>query len=448
MNAPLQVEHVAPATPEVTTEQAVLGALLMNSDAWLRVSDLLKPEMFSVPEHAIVYQAGLNLFSSGQPIDLVTVVGELNRTGKIKLAGGALFISQLTNRMSSSVNLEYHARLIIQQYLSRRIEGLALEIATDTEPDPFNKLDKISAYVTDLYSTTQPSITMDASEQVAELLDTKPVQHFTFGIPDLDRLAILEAGLPVVMAGRPGIGKSIICLEICWHLTLKGPVMLFSPEMTPKQVTARILARESGVPYSTILRGKMHEEELALVADASNRCASRLELLKIDPQSGITPNQIRTRTERAMKSHGVIAFAVDHLHKMTTGDARIDRDQVQMVGKCMSGVTEVAKNTGLPALVMCQLSRQVEQRADKRPNMADLKWSGDIEQDAAVIGLLYREGYYMQTPPFEDELEISIAKNRDGALDVARARITPAFSRIGEHIRSMRELTETVNAPF
>lgn len=448
MTAKMIVEHVALPDHEMRTEQVVLGAMLMQGDACLKVVDVLTSEMFADDRHKHIYAACRALYVSGEPVDIVTVCEAMRLSGTLDMGGGPEYVVECAKQVTGGANLEHHARIIVQLYLDRRIRGLAAEIAEDASPDAFDKLDRISAKVTDMYAVTQPTITTSAADGIGELLDKKPAQHYTFGIPELDRIAVLEAGLPVIMAGRPGIGKSILCVEVCWHLTLKGPVMLFSPEMTVKQIQSRILAREAEVPYSVIIRGRMDEQQLDSVTAAWARIGDRLSLLKIDPQSGITPEQVRVRTERAMKAHGVIAIAVDHLHKMRTGDLRVDRDDFSRITQCMNGLTNAAKNTGLPALVMCQLNRGVESRTDKRPNMADLRGSGAIEEDAAVVGLLYREGYYKHPAPYTDTLEINVAKNRDGALDVARATITPAHSRIGDPIVGAKEVTREVETPF
>lgn len=433
--AVIPIESKLPAQA-IEIEQAVLGALLVQQCAWPRVVDLLRPEMFHNEAHRQIYRTARDLNSQGTAVDLLTVTVALKSAGLLESLGGAFYVTQLTNKVVSAANIEHHVHILIECYILRRLGSIgvdALKSSTSPFSDAFALMDALSTQLTDLYAETQPTVMKTAADRMRELTDKRDrIQYHTFGIPDLDRYAILEAGLPVVVAGRPGIGKSIFCLEVCWHLTLAGSVLLFSPEMTDTQVTARILARESGVSYSSILRGRMNEQEFELVTSTSQRIADRMLKLKIDDRAGVTPDQIRAATERAMRTDDIVAFAVDHLHKMRSGDKRLDRDPVQMVGHCMNGVTEVAKRTKLPALVMAQLNRAVESRPDKRPTMADLKWSGDIEQDAAVVALLYREGYYMPEPPFEDDLEMILGKNRDGRVGTAFAKITPACSRIGE----------------
>lgn len=429
------VDLARPAPEADQLERAVLGALLLERTPWLTVPEILgTPDVFRLDEHRMVYAAALHLFTAAKPVDILTVSDELRQRGELDRCGGVVFISELTNGVASAANIEYHARIVVERHIARRLIGLGEELRTvsaDERSDAFDVLDLASARITDLYGLAVPIGLGSAADEVAALTDATPGKHYTFGIGELDQIAVLQAGLPHVFAGRPGIGKSIFCLEVCWHLTLAGNVLLFSPEMTKRQITARIMARETGVPYSTILRGRMDQQQMDIVTATGMRIADRLARLKVDPTGGVTPDQVRIRTERAIKQHGVVAFAVDHLHKMKTGDGRTDRDDFARVSQCMNGLTEVAKNTGLPALVMAQLNREVEKRSEKRPNMADLRGSGEIEQDAAVVGLLYRQGYYQPDPPPVDTLEINIAKNRDGGVGVKTATINPALSRIG-----------------
>lgn len=446
----MEITRTSPSAPEL--EQAVLGALLIDRAPWLTVPDILTtPDVFHVEAHRRIYDVALHLFSQGHPVDLLTVFNGIRERGWASGELTPFYLSSLTGKVGSAANIEYHSRILLEKHIARKLIGLGEELRTkpyDERNDAFELLDRASTELTDLYGIALPSNFGSAADELAALSDSSPSKHYTFGIADLDRMAVFQAGLPHVFAGRPGIGKSIFCLEVCWHLTLAGNVLLFSPEMTKRQVTARIMARETGIPYSTILRAQMDQQQLDTFTAISITLADRLARLKVDPTGGVTPDQIRIRTERAMKRDGVIAFAVDHLHKMKTGDKRSDRDDFARVSQCMNGVTEVAKNTGLPCLVMAQLNRGVETRSDKRPNMADLRGSGEIEQDAAVVGLLYRDGYYQPEPPAVDKLEVNVAKNRDGAVGLATADIQPAFSRIGPSSFSTKLPTQDEHAPF
>jgi replicative DNA helicase len=422
-----------PSAPEL--EVAVLGALLLEHSAWNRTADSLSPEVFGEERHRQIYRIGREIWAKGEMVDAIAIVTRLRLDGLLESVGGPAYVADLTTNVATASNIEYHARILVEHTIARKLIGIGQDCVNSAyaSPDALSLLDRIAADIRGLYRYTEGSTMITGADDLHELTDTDRAKaSLSWGITDLDALCRPEPGLPHVFAGRPGIGKSIFCVEVCWHWTLSGDVLLFSPEMTPRQVRARIIARETGVPYRNILRpDTMHDQQRAKVYRATVEHAERLRRLKIDPTGGITPEQIRVRTEMAMQKGGVVAFAVDHLHKMKTGDKRTDRSDFDRISQSMNGVTEVAKNTMLPGLIMCQLNREVEKRSDKRPNMADLRGSGEIEQDAAVIGLLYREGYYQPEPPYEDDLEVSIAKNRDGATGVARAKMVPAISRIG-----------------
>jgi len=422
---------VQPHSEEI--ECAVIGILLTQPDAWNKCIDLLQPEVFYSEANRQIYRVGRELWVASKPVDTLTVLQRLKSDGLLDTIGGGYYLSQLSTRAGVSSNIEYHCRLLIEFHISRRLIAIGNGVVTDAygTADALELLDNVSSSVSDLYNFTQSTNLASAADNITDLTDGKPGTFYTFGIPELDALGTFQAGLPHVFAGRPGIGKSIVSVHVMWHLTQLGNVLLFSPEMTVRQVQARIVSSECGVPYSTILRQQMNEQDRETVAQCIMRIGDRLDKMKIDPTSGITPAQIRARCERAMKMDGILAFGVDHLHKMSTGDRRSDREETSRISQCMEGITEVAKNTNLPAFVACQLNREVEKRTDKRPKLSDLKQTGKIEEDAAMVGLLYREGYYSEHPPYDDTMEFSVAKNRDGSTGLAKCPITPALNRIG-----------------
>lgn len=432
----------------VELEQAVLGAIMLEASAMVRVAEIIDASAFHVEAHRSIYGACEYLHRQGHPIELLTVCDELRRRGELEQVGGAFYVAGLTGKMASSANVEYHARIVLERRIARRIIEIGSSAseqgyATD---DSLELLDRVSGQITDLYASLQPNQMPSAADGIGDLVDASPSRHYTFGVSKLDEMAVFQCGLPHVFAGRPGIGKSVFAVHVMWHLTQLGNVLLFSPEMTLRQVQARILSNETGVPYSAILRKRMDEQQLDTVAAKSMQLAERLTRLKVDPTGGITPQQMRARCERAMKAHGIIAFGVDHLHEMSSGDPKVDRSEFDRVSACMTGITDIAKSTMLPALVMCQLNRAVEGRGDKRPNMADLRGSGKIEEKGVVVGLLFREGYYMPEPPYVDTLEFNIAKNRDGSVGVCHAEMIPSLSRITDALPG-RQVSVPINHP-
>jgi replicative DNA helicase len=416
-------------------ERAILGAAMLEARGLSSLVRALAPDSFSDPRHSQIAAAIIGLHKDGNPVDILTVVGELKRRSQLAAIGGPLYVSQLTNNVASSANSEYHARVIAQAHALRSLAVVAADIAQDSghASDPFDVIrraqDSLGAIFSRLTSGADTSRT--AADDIAKLTDTGPMPPgYTTGIDELDRVLSVQPGLPYVFAGRPGIGKSILSCAIAWHMTLSGEALLFSPEMTLRQVQARILSMECGVPYSRILARRMDAQEVDTASECAMRIAGRLALLHVDETPAIAPEQVMAKAARFRKETGAAGYVLDHLHKMSTGDRRVDKDETPRVSQCMEGLTRVCKDTGMFGIIMCQLNRQVESRTDRRPRLADLKQTGRIEEDAAGVVLLYREGYYQPTQPWEDTMELAIAKNRDGACDVVNAQCIPALNRI------------------
>ena len=419
----------------IDIEQALLGAAMLEARGTSTLVRILTPDSFSDERHARIAAAIIALHRDGSPVDLLTVTQELRRREQLDAVGGAFYISQLTSKVASTANAEHHARLIAEAHAMRSLARVASDIAQDSghASDPFDAINRAQASLNAIADRliTGADTSRNAADDIAALVDARPMPPgYSLGIAELDRVLSVQPGLPYVIAGRPGIGKSIMSCAIAWHMTLTGDALLFSPEMTLRQVQARIIAMESGVPYSAILSRRMDEQQVDNAAECAQRIAGRLARLRVDETSAITPEQVRAAAERFRKETGAAGFVLDHLHKMSTGDRRVDKDETPRVSQCMEGLTRVCKDSGMFGIVMCQLNRQVESRTDRRPRLADLKQTGRIEEDAAGVVLLYREGYYQPTQPWEDTLELAIAKNRDGACDVVTAQCIPALNRV------------------
>jgi len=420
----------------IDIERAVLGAAMLGPNGLAPMVRMLPPDSFSDENHARIGAAIVGLHRDGSPVDLLTVVQELKRRDQLDAVGGAAYIAQLTSGIASTANAEHHALVIAEAHAMRSLAKVAADIASDSghASDVFDAIQRARASIDAIGTRLMSgmSTARDASADIGALVDATPMPPgYTTGIAALDDKLSMQPGLPYVFAGRPGIGKSILSCAIAWHMTLAGEALLFSPEMTLRQVQARIVAMESGVPYSTILSRRMDEQQLDTASQCANRIAGRLARLRVDETSAITPDQVRAQAERFRKETGSAGFVLDHLHKMSTGDRRVDKDETPRVSQCMEGITRVCKDTGMFGIVMCQLNRQVEARNDRRPRLADLKQTGRIEEDAAGVVLLYREGYYQAAQPYSDTMELAIAKNRDGACDVVNAECIPSLNRIG-----------------
>lgn len=416
-------------------ERAVIGAALLGGRGLEAMVRILRPDSFADSGHAAIAAAIFSMHREGVPVDLMTVTQELQRRGQLAEIGGAYRLAQATGALSSTANADHYARIVSEAHAMRSLARIAADMAQDSghASDPFDSIHRARLALDGVLArlTTGADITRNAAHELGAITDASPMPPgYTLGITSLDAVLPMQPGLPYVFAGRPGIGKSIVSCLISWHMTLTGEALLFSPEMTLRQVQSRILALESGVPYSAMLSRRMDEQQLDNVSACTVRIADRLARLRVDETPGITPEQVRARAEHFRKETDRPGFVLDHLHKMRTGDARVDRDETPRVSQCMEGLTRTCKDTGMFGVIMCQINRQVESRTDRRPRLADLKQTGRIEEDAAGVVLLYREGYYAAVQPWEDDLELAVAKNRDGACDVVTARCIPALNRI------------------
>jgi replicative DNA helicase len=420
----------------IDLEQALLGAAMMDGRGLSALVRILAPDSFHDERHMRIAAVIISLHTASAPVDIMTVTQELIQREQLASAGGVVYVSGLTNRIASTANSECHARLIAERHALRSLARVASDLVQSSghASDPFDAIRGAQNALSGVMSrlTAGADVSRNAAEGIGALVDTAPTPPgYNLGVAALDQVLSVQPGLPYVFAGRPGMGKSIMSCAIAWHMTLAGEALLFSPEMTLRQVQARILSLESGVPYSTILARRMDAHQVDLTAECANRIAGRLALLRVNETSAITPEQVHAAAERFRKETGSAGFVLDHLHKMSTGDRRVDKDETPRVSQCMEGLTRICKDTGLFGVIMCQLNRQVESRNDRRPRLADLKQTGRIEEDAAGVVLLYRDGYYQSPQPYEDLLEMAVAKNRDGSCDVVSTPCVPALNRVG-----------------
>lgn len=417
-------------------EQHILGACLVSAEALGSVIDFLRPESFYDPSHICIWRAIAFLHGKSREVNEISVCQRLRETGELDGVGGPFYISKLTLRLPSTAGVEYNAHIIAQKHMLRQVIEFSHAAIADAyaDTDCFDVLDGIRSNVDEALRYTQPRALVYGNDDIESLVDGVKPSYIRWSMPELSEKALCYGGLVHTVAGRTGLGKSIFSCEQAWAWTEAGHVLMFTPEMTKRQVQARILARESGVPYSRILAANMSEQDQSDVFEARQRIEHRLQRLVVDEMGGVTPSHIRAKVNRAAAEHPVCAVVIDHLHEMKAGIDRIDNDPSSRsrFSYCISELSEIAKTSGLPFLVMAQLNRDVEKRGNRRPVISDILWSGDVEQKSAFIGLLYREGYYQEQPPYEDILELIVAKYRDGGVGLCRAKVIPSLSRIGD----------------
>lgn len=419
----------------IPLEEAVIGAILIDKDAFEVIADILPPDAFYLDSHKVIFKAVKTLFLKHQPVDVLTVVEQLKVMGSLDAIGGAYYLVDLSNKVSSSANIEYHARLISQKYIQReliRVSNKAVEAAYEDVEDVFELVDQTSNNLKQLESpfsvqNTKSGDTL-AQEELARFNAIKnggtPLFAET-GLTDFDRFRLLQPTMSVVIAARPGMGKTSLVLCIASHIAIKSkkPVAIFSLEMSSEQLIVRLISVLSGIKLEKLKDFNLDENELKLYYQALDDITD--SKLIIDDTPAISVDAL-DRNVRAIKKKypDLDGIIIDYMQLMDGGDHKGNRENE--VGAISRGIKAIAKRHRIWTLPLSQLSRAVETRGgSKRPMLSDLRDSGSVEQDADAVAFIYRPEYY---GILEDEngvstkglAEIIIAKNRHGATDTAK----------------------------
>ncbi len=413
-------------------EMAVLGALLLERDALPKVIDILKPEHFYKDAHSIIYDSILSLFRDSQPVDLLTVSQFIKQSGKLEIIGGNAYLAELTTRVSSSANIEYHARIIAQKYILReliRISGEVLNDAYDETTDVFQLLDKTEQSLFNLSETnlrrnyeTMPNLT---HKLIQRLEDLKAKGDAITGIPSgYQALDNMTAGWQrsdfIIIAARPAMGKTAFTLNIARNAAIlnHSPVVIFTLEMSAIQLAQRLIFAEAEIDLSKARTGNLSVHEW-------NQLNARIgEISKapiyIDDTPALSIMECRAKCRRLKAEKGIQLVIIDYLQLMRGDNRTGNREQeIAMISRSLK---ELAKELDVPVIALSQLSRAVETRgSDKKPMLSDLRESGSIEQDADMVMFLYRPEYYgFQTledgTPTEGICQVIIGKQRHGPV--------------------------------
>jgi len=418
-------------------EEAVLGALMLDKNAWDTVSGILTPRDFYTEAHAAIYASMYALRAKGQPVDLLTVMEQLKKDGKLEDAGGTAYLAELTHRVASAANIEYHARIILQQSIRRGLIDRGSEMIRKAHDPTEDELELLEQAEQGIFSITHrihtgaaQGMAQVASKYLQRLEALRAANTDITGVPcGLTEIDNVFGGFQtpdlIIIAARPGMGKTAFMLTCARGAALRGNnVGVFSLEMSAHQLCNRLVSMESGLPTSASNRpAKMGAHEYARQVRATE-IASELNI-EIDDTAGISISALRSAA-RAMVKRGAKIIIVDYLQLMTAHTER-GGNREQEISAISRGLKGMAKELGVPVIALSQLSRAVELRSDKKPQLSDLRESGAIEQDADVVSFLYRPEYYNIK---EDEqgnstkgiCEFIIAKHRNGAVDTVLLR--------------------------
>ncbi|MCK4569928.1 MAG: replicative DNA helicase [Bacteroidales bacterium] len=433
----------------VDLEEAVLGAVMLEKDALTAVIDILKPEVFYKEAHRVIYDAIVALFNKSQPVDILTVISQLKSSGELDLIGGAYYISQLTNRVASSANVEYHARIILQKFIQRELIRVSSEIIKDAFEDTTDVFDLLDRAEQNLFAVSEQNIRRQQGEihklmqeaikdiETARDSETK-LRGVPSGFVELDRITngFQKADL-IILASRPGMGKTALALTLARNMAVdhKKPIAFFSLEMSSVQLVTRLIAAETQLNSDKLRKGDLQDFEWQQL----NTKIRALEDAKIfiDDTPGLSIFELRAKCRRLKAQNDVQMIFVDYLQLMVgTQDNKGNREQE--ISQISRSLKALAKELDIPIMAMSQLSRAVETRAgDKKPILSDLRESGAIEQDADIVLFIYRPEYYGLT---EDENQnslvglatISISKHRNGATGELQLRFIKDFAKYAE----------------
>ncbi len=440
----------------VDLEEAVLGALMLEKDALAAVIDILKPEIFYKDAHQQIFSAIQRLFSKSEPIDILTVTNELKRSGELEIVGGPFYITQLTNRVASAANVEYHARILLQKYIQRSLIGISTEIIHDAYEDTTDVFDLLDKAESQLFDLSEQNLRRNFDEMqslvhqaIKEIQAAREHEEGISGVPsgftELDRVTSgWQKSDLIILASRPGMGKTAFALSMARNVAVgfKRPVAIFSMEMASIQLVTRLISSETQLPVEKLRKGNLADYEWEqLNAKIGNLIDAPLY---IDDTPALSIFELRAKCRRLKTQHDIQLIILDYLQLMSSpSEGRGNREQeISHISRSMKSL---AKELRVPIVALSQLSRAVETRGGtKKPILSDLRESGAIEQDADLVLFLYRPEYYKIT---EDEqgnstlghAELNIAKHRNGALKDINLRFISRFAKFTDVIPSETE---------
>lgn len=422
-------------------EVAVLGSLLLDRDAIIRVASILKPEDFYRPAHGLIYEAILDLYNRREPADIVTLQAELARREKLEYIGGIPTLADLPIRVPTAVHIEHYSRTVQQTALLRRIIRAGTEIVSvgyNTAKEADEALDEAQQIIHEVAQNRRDRDFISlyqAVEDYFEKLDHLQ-QHRgeVVGVPtgfiDLDQMTggFQKSDL-LILAARPGVGKTSMSLGLAYNAAQHGKtVAIFSLEMPAEQLVQRLLSMETGIDSHRLRLGHIHDEEW----EAISRAVGKLSELQIyiDDSPGISIMELRTKARRLQAERGLDFVQIDYLQLMK--GSRSSDNRVQEVSEISRGLKELARELNVPVLSMAQLSRSVESRSSHIPMLSDLRESGSIEQDSDMVMFIYREELYDPETEKKGLAELHIAKHRNGPLGVVNLRFFEKTTRFAD----------------
>ncbi|HEV2127243.1 MAG TPA: replicative DNA helicase [Thermomicrobiales bacterium] len=434
-----QVDRLPPHNIEA--EQSVLGSLLIDRDAIIRVASYLKVEDFYVSANATIYSAIRDLYNRREPTDFVTLSDELERREMLDDIGGVGYLSSLLSAVPTAVHVEYYGRIVERTATLRRLIDAGTSIASIGYQDNIDTEDALDAAERALFNVTQQRSTKDF-QSIDEVIDRffdqleflQTNRGELVGVPtaftDLDRLTGgLQRSDLVILAARPSMGKTAFSLGMAYGAAVKHgrTVGIFSLEMSAEQLVQRLISTETGIDSHRIRLGNISDREWEEISRAFGRLSEARIFIDDSANAGIM--DVRSKARRLQAEQGLDLVIVDYLQLMS---GRRTENRVQEISEISRGLKGLARELNVPVVALSQLSRAVESRSDHRPMLSDLRESGSIEQDADIVMFIYREEKYDEHSDKKGIAEIVVAKHRNGPVASVNLRFFESTARFAD----------------
>lgn len=428
-------------------EEAVLGALMLEKDALTNVIEVLKPDSFYKDAHRMIFEAIVHLFNNSEPVDIKTVVHQLRKNGNLEVAGGAYYVSELTTKVNSAANIEYHARIISEQSIKRMLIKISSDIQHDAYEDTTDVFDLLDKAQQSLFDVSESNIRKNFDnmsalmhQAIQEIEERKNQSDGLTGIPSgftaLDRnTSGWQRSDMIIIAARPGMGKTAFVVSALRNAAVDFgmPVALFSLEMSSVQLVHRMVSGEAELESDKLRKGNLEAYEWQQLISKTSKLSEAP--IFIDDTPGLTVLELRAKARRLVAQHGVSIIVIDYLQLMSGDSSNNGGNREQEIAQISRSLKMIAKELNVPVIALSQLSRAVETRGgDKRPQLSDLRESGSIEQDADMVIFLYRPEYYGITQdengmPLQGTGIVIIAKNRHGKLEDVPLKFIGKFTK-------------------
>ena len=431
------VDRVLPN--DMQAEQSVLGGMLLSQDAVADVFEYIGSQDFYAPKHELIFSSIYALYGRGEPTDVITVTAELTRTGNLVRAGGADYLHSLTSVVPTAANAGFYAKIVQEKAVLRRLVEAGTSIATMGYTNEGEVEDLVNQAQAEIYAVGSSAfsedyvplnVSLEAAVEEIEIAQKRggEMAGIATGFYELDKLTHgLHGGQLIILAARPGVGKSPLALHFARHAAIKQkhPVLFFSLEMSRAEIALRLLSAEADVRLQNMRGGNVGPDEWKKLANVRGNLND--SPLFIDDSANLTLVEIRAKCRRLASSLGLKLIVIDYIQLLTSGKKVESRQQE--VSEFSRSLKLLAKELNVPVIAISQLNRNSEQKTDKKPEISHLRESGSLEQDADVVILLHREDMGVKDSPRAGEADIILAKQRSGPTDTVAVLFQGAYSR-------------------